>query len=74
VLQLSQSTSVIRFFVKLFGFLSRLVGLHRMLGTESFANDHTGKIMDPFHSLDDEWKSTYCDCSIKVMEKDLTLF
>ncbi len=74
MLQLSQSGGIFRFFIRLFGFLSRLIGLQRIMGTESFVNDHAGKIMNPVHSLDDEWKSTYCDCSIKVTEKDLTLF
>jgi hypothetical protein len=69
-----RSGKIPRLVTALLGFLYTLSGLHKLLGIESFGFGDPRPILDPVHSLDDEWKSTYCDCSIKVTERDLTLF
>jgi len=69
-----RSGKIFRFITTLFGFLYNLSGLQKLVGIEGFGIGDPRSILDPVQSPDDEWKSTYCDCSIKVTERDLTLF
>ena len=69
-----RSGKILPFLTRLFGFFYKLSGLQKLAGKESFGILDPKPILDPVHSLDDEWKSAYCDCSIKVTERDLTIF
>ena len=71
---LSNSHRIFRFIGRFAMFLFQFSGFSRMIGYETPGLKTPRSVLDPVHSLDDEWKNSECDCNIQISDVDLSIF